>query len=147
MSELSDQKLCSAICSTRRPPNQPIPPSRAMTAKDQTPASDEVNSSNTELNQIEAIIGATPSRRAGRITSESQAVASLVMLISASSEPASDNSERRLELEASSSISPRRGSIASFKLGLPTHRSGKTALRLRCGTLSVTSTGQQYTVS
>src|SRR6476620_5749589 len=104
MRELSDQKLCSAIRKTRPPPNQPTAARTAITINDQTPASDDVNSSNTLLKQIEATNGATPINKAGRITSEIQAVAKFVMLISANREPSSESSERRFELDASSSI-------------------------------------------
>src|SRR3984893_5753584 len=128
MSELSDLKLCSAIRKTRRPPNQPTAARTAITINDQTPASDDVNSSNTLLNQIEATIGATPSNKAGRITSEIQAVANFVMLISANREPSSESSERRFELDASSSMSPRRGSIAGFKRRLWTRATSQSPL-------------------
>src|SRR5262249_48656577 len=70
-------------------------------------------------NQIAARIGATPSVKAGTTTRRVKATASFGRLISANRLPASDSSERRLELDASSSISPRRGSMAGLKQLLP----------------------------
>jgi hypothetical protein len=66
-------------------------------------------------NQIAARIGATPSVKAGTTTRRVNATASFGRLISTNRLPASDSSERRLELDASSSISPRRGSMAGLK--------------------------------
>lgn len=97
------------------PPNQPRAMSPASRIADQTPASEVANLSDTLLSQIEATIGATPSIRLGTTISHIQATASFGMLISASRLPASDSSERRLVLDASSSMSPRRGSIFGLK--------------------------------
>jgi len=66
-------------------------------------------------NQIAATIGAMPSAKLGMTTRSVKATASFGRLISASRLPASDSSERRLELDASSSMSPRRGSMAGLK--------------------------------
>ncbi len=67
------------------------------------------------FNQIAATTGATPSTRPGPTISRNQATTNFGRLISASRLPASDSSERRLVLDASSSTSPRRGSMTGFK--------------------------------
>src|SRR5262245_9499600 len=88
-------------------------------------------------NQIATTIGAIPSVNAGTATRRVKATASFGRLISASRLPASDSSERRLELEASSSISPRRGSMAGLKQLLlrrataPAHSRTTSAAALR----------------
>jgi hypothetical protein len=82
---------------------------------DQTPTRYDVTLSKTSAIQIEATIGAMPSINAGTMTSDIQASASLAMLTSANSVPASASSERPLGLDASSSMSPRRGSIVWIK--------------------------------
>ena len=71
------------------------------------------------LSQTEASTGAIPSIKPGMPINSIQATASFGKLISASRLPASDSSERRLVLDASSSTSPRRGSMAGFKRFLP----------------------------
>jgi hypothetical protein len=65
--------------------------------------------------QIAATIGATPSIKPGTTINRVNAIRSFGRLISASRLPNSDNIERRLVLEASSSMSPRRGSMAGVK--------------------------------
>src|SRR5262245_33003814 len=115
MSELSDQKLFSARRSNGRPPNQPTATTITSRRAGQTPASAEASLLESLSNQIAATIGATPSAKPGTTTSRLKATTSFGRLISASRLPASDNSERRLELDASSSMSPRRGSIAGLK--------------------------------
>src|SRR5262245_9548896 len=99
----------------RRQPNQPSAARPARTMRDQSPSKDDVTLSKTSASQIETTIGAMPSINAGTMTSDIHANASLVMLTSASSEPASASSERPLGLDASSSMSPRRGSIVGIK--------------------------------
>ena len=64
--------------------------------------------------------GVRPSRRLGSTISSVQANNSLGRLTSASKLPASESSERRLVLEASSSRSPRRGSISGIMASLRT---------------------------
>ena len=68
----------------------------------------------TMLTQAEATSGASPSSRAGTTNSIVQDKISLGRLISASKLPASDSSERRLVLDASSSTSPPRGSMTGL---------------------------------
>src|ERR1700750_1318837 len=115
MSELSDQKLFSAKRSNCRPPNQPTATTITSRRAGQTPASAEASLLESLPNQIAATIGAIPSAKPGTMTRRVKATTSFGRLISASRLPASDKSERRLELDASSSMSPRRGSIAGLK--------------------------------
>ena len=63
---------------------------------------------------IEATIGASPRIRPGTASNKIQAIASLGRLISPSRLPTSESSERRLVLDASSSTSPRRGSMTDL---------------------------------
>ena len=70
-----------------------------------------LNRDETILTQADATSGAIPSSRAGTTNSIIQERISLGKLISASRLPASDSSERRLVLDASSSTSPPRGSM------------------------------------
>src|SRR5262245_58077042 len=69
--------------------------------------------------QVAASIGARPMSRPGAATSQVQARASLGKLISASSVPVNAKSECRSGLEASSSISPPRGSMTGLMPPLP----------------------------
>src|SRR6185295_235459 len=59
-------------------------------------------------------MGARPSNRPGATTSQSQAIASFGKLISASNVPARERSECRSGLDASSSMSPLRGSMTGL---------------------------------
>jgi len=68
--------------------------------------------------QAEAAIGANPRIRPGTASNKVQAIASLGRLISPSRLPTSESSERRLVLDASSSMSPRRGSTTVFMVSL-----------------------------
>jgi hypothetical protein len=124
MSELSDQKLFSARRSNCRPPNQPTATTITSKRAGQTPASAEASLLESLPNQIAAAIGAIPSAKPGTTTRRVKATTSLGRLISASRLPASDKSEWRLELDASSSISPPRGSMAGLKQLLRTCASG-----------------------
>src|SRR6476619_8666381 len=101
--------------SNGRLPNQPTATTITSRRADQTPASAEASLLEILPNQIAATIGAIPSAKPGTITRRVKATISFGRLISASRLPASDKSERRLELDASSSMSPRRGSIAGLK--------------------------------
>src|SRR6266540_5930511 len=87
----------------------------------QTPASADASLLESLLNQIAATIGAIPSTNPGMTTRRVKATANFGRLISASRLPASDSSERRLVLDASSSMSPRRGSMAGLKQLLQTY--------------------------
>jgi hypothetical protein len=69
--------------------------------------------------QSETRRGAMPSRRPGTPIRSVQATTSLGRLISTSKLPASENSDRRFVLDASSSISPSRGSMIGFIGRLP----------------------------
>src|SRR6266576_3476493 len=115
MSELSDQKLFSARRSNGRPPNQPTATTITSRRAGQTPASAEANLLESLPNQIAATIGAIPRAKPGTTRRRVKATTSFGRLISASRLPASDKSERRLVLDASSSMSPRRGSMAGLK--------------------------------
>src|SRR5438874_2626396 len=66
------------------------------------------------LTHAEAIRGESPIAAQGRMSSNIQAVSSLGKLISEIRLPASDKSDRRFGLDASSSRSPRRGSMTGF---------------------------------
>src|SRR5436190_1877690 len=66
------------------------------------------------LIQAEARSGESPMRTPGAISSSTHAVMSRGKLISETRLPAKESSERRLGLEASSSTSPRRGSMSGF---------------------------------
>jgi uncharacterized integral membrane protein len=92
------------------------------------------------LNQIETAIGAIPSIKLGKTISNIQATANFAILISASRLPASESSERRFELDASSSMSPRRGSI--FDLKPASH----DPCRFRCCRFAVLALILRYTV-
>src|SRR5262245_14627106 len=75
--------------------------------------------------QVTARIGARPMSRPGAATSQIQASASLGKLISASSVPVNAKSECRSGLEASSSISPPRGSMTGLMPPLPPVRANR----------------------
>jgi hypothetical protein len=111
---LKDQKLFSANRNNGRPPNQPTTATITSRIAGQTPVSAVASLLESLPNQIAARIGATPSVKAGTTTRRVNATASFGRLISTNRLPASDSSERRLELDASSSISPRRGSMAGL---------------------------------
>ena len=83
----------------------------ARISSDQSPITREASLSVTMVSHSTKTIGARPSRRPGTTSSSAQATISLGRLISTSMLPASDSIERRLVLEASSSMSPRRGSM------------------------------------
>src|SRR5262245_30653121 len=114
-SELSDQKLFSANRNSRRPPNQPTTMTIASRTAGQKPAIAAARLLESLPSQIAATIGATPSIKPGTTINRVNAIRSFGRLISASRLPNSDNIERRLVLEASSSMSPRRGSMAGVK--------------------------------
>src|SRR6478752_2770053 len=114
-SELSDQKLFSASRKSVRPPNHPTPTRTARMTSGQVPAIGYSSQPDHLLTHNAATTGATPSTRPGPTISRNHATASFGRLISASRLPASESSERRLVLDASSSTSPRRGSITAFK--------------------------------
>src|SRR5580704_18639850 len=61
--------------------------------------------------QADTMSGESPSRRQGATSISNQAVTSLGRLISERRLPASESSDRALGLDASSSMSPRRGSM------------------------------------
>src|SRR6478752_9759781 len=128
-SELSDQKLFSASRKSVRPPNHPTPTRTARMTSGQIPAIGYSSLVDSLLTQIAATTGATPSTRPGPTISRNHATASFGRLISASRLPASESSERRLELDASSSTSPRRGSITDFKQLLQKPRGGSDVAR------------------
>jgi hypothetical protein len=68
-------------------------------------------------NHSDTMSGATPSMMPGSPMRSIHAITSLGRLISASKLPASANNDRRLVLDASSSISPSRGSMIGFIAG------------------------------
>src|SRR5271166_3881978 len=73
--------------------------------------------------QADTMSGESPSRRHGATSISVQAVTSLGRLISERRLPASESSDRALGLDASSSMSPRRGSMSgSMDLNLPQQR-------------------------
>src|SRR5262245_25683151 len=74
-------------------------------------------------NQMVTASGASPSSRLGTTSMMSHASASFGKLISTNRLPASETSERRLVLDASSSKSPRRGS----RIGSTSRLQGKHA--------------------
>src|SRR5262249_26507657 len=113
--EFRDQKLSSIQRNSGRQPNQPSARSAAISSTDHTPMTSEAILLVTAINQEEISIGASPMRRPGRMRSKTQATTSLGRLISTSMLPASESSERRCVLDASSSISPRRGSMIGFR--------------------------------
>jgi hypothetical protein len=87
-----------------------------MTARSrmQTTAYGDITLREAMLIQTEAMIGVNPRIKPGMASNKIQAIASLGRLISPSRLPASESSERRLVLDASSSMSPRRGSTTVF---------------------------------
>src|SRR6187551_2683226 len=72
----------------------------------------------TVISQKETSIGASPIRRPGRMSSTTQPTTSLAKLISTNMLPARESSERRWVLDASSSISPNRGSMTELRSAL-----------------------------
>src|SRR5882757_3944238 len=125
MSEFSDQKARSARRNRGRHPNQPTPTTIARSTSDPYPMATELIVPIIVENQAEAAIGAAPSSNPGISSSSTQEIISLGRLISVSSVPASDSIDLFLVLEASSSRSPRLGSIfgvmrhTSLSLGAP----------------------------
>src|SRR5262245_53517093 len=109
--ELSAQKLFSMTRKRSRHPNQASARRPASARIDQTPRTSEVNLSVTILSHSAKIIGTKPSSRPGITSRTAQAKINLGRLISTSRLPASDSIERALVLEASSSMSPRLGSM------------------------------------
>src|SRR5262245_45613319 len=82
----------------------------ANTRTDDSPRASVLSFSWTTLIQIDTAIGIAPNVRLGRTSNEVQATMSLGRLTSASRLPARASMERRLELDASLSMSPLRGS-------------------------------------
>jgi hypothetical protein len=108
---LSDQKLVSARRKSGRQPNQPTATAANSTTTVQKPSSGEATLSVIALNHMVVAIGTRPSRIPGTTRRRPQAMISLGRLISTSMPPASASMERFLVLEASSSMSPWRGSM------------------------------------
>src|SRR5262245_60454606 len=94
-----------------RHPNQASARRPARARIDHTPRTSEVSLSVTILSHSAKTIGIKPSSRPGSRSRIVQAKISLGRLISTSRLPASDSIERALVLEASSSMSPRLGSM------------------------------------
>ena len=86
----------------------------ASNMNDQTPITRDASLSVTLLSQSDVTSGVRPSSNPGTISSIVQMMMSFAMLISTSKLPAIDSNERCFVLEASSSISPRRGSMTGF---------------------------------
>src|SRR6267142_5968075 len=127
-SEFKDQKLLSAMRNSDRTPNNPMARTVTRNNAGQIPSRGDVILRETILTQAEATSGASPSSRPGTTNSIVQDKISLGRLISASKLPASDSSERRLVLDASSSTSPPRGSMTGFMAGSDHSKHGSIAL-------------------
>ena len=91
-------------------PSSPEPPASKGTQR-ANPRKNADSWVETLPSQAETTRGAMPSRKPGRPISSTHANTSLGRLISATKLPASANSDRRFVLDASSSVSPFRGSI------------------------------------
>jgi hypothetical protein len=111
-SAFSAQNACSAIRNTERPPNQASTNSNPSRSKNASQPVWAANVLENVVNQLETTSGATPTTSPGIAINNSQDSASFVMLISASMLPAMPHIERCLGLDASSSMSPKRGSIS-----------------------------------
>ncbi len=113
-SALSDQKLLSARRNSRRPNSQPSAATAMNSAMGTTPMSAGVSFPVSLSAHSAAISGASPTITAGTMNKMSQATISLARLISPSRLPAMVSSELDLVLDASSSMSPCRGSTNGF---------------------------------
>src|SRR5262249_13852501 len=116
--EFRDQKLSSTQRKSGLQPNQARASSPAISSTDHKPMTSDATLLVTAISQEEISIGASPMRRPGRISREIQATTSLGRLISTNMLPASESRERRFVLDASSSISPKRGSMIEFRSAL-----------------------------
>ena len=127
-SALSDQKLLSASRNSRLPNNQPSAAMATNSAMGTIPISAGVSFPASLPAHTPAISGTSPTITAGTMNRMSQATTSLARLISPSKLPAIVRSELDLVLDASSSMSPCRGSTNGcmrpllFPGGSPTER-------------------------
>ncbi len=110
----SDQKLLSINRSSGRPPNQAMPRRTVSSRIGEMPVRMDVTFDEAAENHSDTMSGVMPSTRPGSPIRSVHATASFGRLISASKLPASENNERRLVLDASSSMSPSRGSMIGF---------------------------------
>src|SRR5262249_7005039 len=116
--EFRAQKLNPAQRKSGLPPNQARASSPGLSSTDHTPMTRQETLAVAAISHEDTSIGASPMRRPGRISREIQATTSLGRLISTNMLPASESSERRFVLDASSSISPKRGSMIEFRSAL-----------------------------
>src|SRR6516165_11293822 len=100
----------------RRPPNQPSAAMTTITATTHKEGGVETFVESTDT-QPEDTSGASPSAIAGSASRSNHEVTNLGMLISLRRLPAIASKDRRLVLDASSSTSPRRGSMRSIICG------------------------------
>jgi hypothetical protein len=114
MREFSDQKLRSTSRNRGLPPSQPTASKIASRIIGQSPAYEKLIFPNTFTAQAEAISGDRPSTRHGTTSITNQAVRSFGRLISESKLPPRARSDLLLVLDASSSMSPARGSRTGF---------------------------------
>src|SRR5215472_3296706 len=114
MREFSDQKLRSTSRNRGLPPSQPTANKIASRIIGQSPVYEKLIFPNTFTAQAEAISGDRPSTRHGTTSITNQAVRSFGRLISESKLPPRARSDLLLVLDASSSMSPARGSRTGF---------------------------------
>src|SRR5690349_17898740 len=110
MREFSDQKLRSTSRNRGLPPSQPTPSKIASRIIGQSPAYEKLIFPNTFTAQAETISGDRPRTRHGTTSMTNQAVRSLGRLISESRLPPRARRDLLVVLDASSSMSPARGS-------------------------------------